>query len=86
MKNNRIFKLSAMSAAVTSALVTGQHAFAQGALEEVIVTATRRSESIQDIPLNISALGGDAIESQGLSSLAEAMQWVPGIHIVDQGS
>ena len=86
MKNNRIFKLSAMSAAVTSALVTGQHAFAQGALEEVIVTATRRSESIQDIPLNISAIGGDAIESQGLSSLAEAMQWVPGIHIVDQGS
>ena len=86
MKNNRIFKLSAMSAAVTSALVTGQHAFAQGALEEVIVTATRRAESIQDIPLNIAALGGGAIEEQGLTSLAEAMQWVPGIHVIDQGS
>ena len=86
MKNNRIFKLSAMSAAVTSALVTGQHAFAQGALEEVIVTATRRSESIQDIPLNIAAIGGGAIKEQGMSSLADAMKWVPGIHVIDQGS
>lgn len=86
MKNNRIFKLSAMSAAVTSALVTGQHAFAQGALEEVIVTATRRAESIQDIPLNIAALGGNTIKEQGMTSLADAMQWVPGIHVIDQGS
>jgi outer membrane receptor protein involved in Fe transport len=77
-----------MSAAVASALVTGQQAQAQQqtALEEVIVTATRRSESIQDIPLNIAAVSGEAIESQGLSSLAEVMQWVPGVHIVDQGS
>lgn len=88
MGDSRIFRLSAMSAAVASALVTGQQVQAQqqGALEEVIVTATRRSESIQDIPLNIAAISGDAIESQGLSSLAEVMQWVPGIHIVDQGS
>ncbi len=55
-------------------------------LEEVMVTATRRSESIQEIPLNISAISGDAIESQGLSNLSDVMQWVPGIHIVDQGS
>jgi iron complex outermembrane receptor protein len=85
MNSNRIFKLSAMSAAVASALIPVQ-VQAQGALEEVIVTATRRSESIQDIPLNIAAIGGGAIKSQGLSSLSEAMQWVPGIHIVDQGA
>ena len=86
MNTKRIFKLSAMSAAVASTMVAGPQAFAQGALEEVIVTATRRSESIQDIPLNIAAIGGGAIKEQGLSSLSEAMQWVPGIHIVDQGS
>ena len=55
-------------------------------LEEVVVTATRRAESIQEIPLNISAISGDAIESQGLTNLSQVMQWVPGIHIVDQGS
>jgi iron complex outermembrane receptor protein len=64
------------------------HAIAQdrAMLEEVIVTASRRSESIQDIPLNISAVSGDAIKAQGLSSLTDVMQWVPGIHLVDQGS
>ncbi len=87
MKTNRLFKLSTMSAAVTSALVTGSHqVHAQAALEEVIVTATRRAESIQDIPLNIAAIGGETIREQGLTGLAEAMQWVPGIHVVDQGS
>lgn len=55
-------------------------------LEEVVVTATRRAESIQEIPLNITAVSGEAIKSQGLASLADVMQWVPGIHIVDQGS
>ncbi|MFT6955722.1 MAG: iron complex outermembrane receptor protein [Halieaceae bacterium] len=85
MSRNRIFKLSTMSAAVASTLIP-VHVQAQSALEEVIVTATRRAESIQDIPLNIAALGENTIKSQGLSNLAEAMQWVPGIHIIDQGS
>ncbi|MEH6611215.1 MAG: TonB-dependent receptor [Halioglobus sp.] len=83
MTKNRIFKLSAISAAVASTLIPVQ---VQAQLEEVIVTATRRAESIQDIPLNISALGGGTIKEQGLSSLGEAMQWVPGIHVIDQGS
>jgi len=87
MTQNRIFQLSTMSAAVASVLATSPvQAQQPTVLEEVIVTATRRSESIQDIPLNIAAVSGDAIEAQGLSSLAEVMRWVPGIHIVDQGS
>ncbi len=86
MARNRIFQLSTMSAAVASVLATGTVQAQQAILEEVIVTATRRSESIQDIPLNIAAVSGEEIEAQGLSNLAEAMRWVPGIHIVDQGS
>ena len=56
-KKNRMAK--AVSAAVlTSAIATP--AFSQS-LEEVIVTATKRSESIQDVPLAITALSGDFI-------------------------
>lgn len=87
MKQQLTFKLSAMSAAIAATLVTGPQVQAQqSSLEEVIVTATRRAESIQDIPLNISAVSGDTITEQGLSNLADVMRWVPGIHIVDQGS
>ena len=40
-----------------------------GALEEIVVTAQRRSENLQDVPLSITALGGeklDVIQSGGV--------------------
>ncbi|MEH6584713.1 MAG: TonB-dependent receptor [Halioglobus sp.] len=86
MSKNRIFRLSAMSAAVASVLVSGQVQAQQNTLEEVIVTASRRAESIQDIPLNIAAVSGEELQTQGLSSLTEVMRWVPGIHVIDQGA
>ncbi len=54
-------------------------------LEEVVVTATRRAASIQDIPVNISAVGGEQIAKQGFGDLSELMSFVPGINIADQG-
>lgn len=51
----------------------------------IIVTATRRAESVQDIPLNIAAVGAEQIEEQGLTELSELLPFVPGINIVDRG-
>ena len=84
MTKTPLFKLTTLSAAVASAWVATPAMSQQ--LEEVIVTATRRAESVQDIPLNIAAVSGDQITSQGLTNLADVMRWVPGIHVVDQGS
>lgn len=53
--------------------------------DEIIVTATRRTESIQDIPINISAIGGAQIAQQGFGDLSELAAFVPGINISDQG-
>jgi len=53
--------------------------------DEIIVTATRRAESAQDIPLNIVAIGGDQIENQGFGDLSELGAFVPGLNIADQG-
>ena len=44
-------------------------AFAQDA-DEIIVTATRRAESVQDVPINISVVGASAIEELGITDLA----------------
>ena len=52
---------------------------------EIIVTATRRAESVQDIPLNIAAVGGEQIAEQGLTELSDLLPFVPGINIVDRG-
>jgi outer membrane receptor protein involved in Fe transport len=51
----------------------------------VTVTATRRDEDVQDIPLNIAAVGGEQIEEQGFDELADVLAYVPGINIVDRG-
>ena len=93
--SKRNIRLSrAVKLAILGIGVTGQ-SFAQSvdvddnpsmALEEVIVTATRRSESVQDIPVNIAAISGAQLEEQGMEALADLLATVPGINLVDQGS
>lgn len=53
--------------------------------DEIIVTATRRAESIQDIPFNIAAVGGEQIEKQGFNDISQLIDFIPGVNIVDQG-
>ncbi len=78
--------LSAAIATVLGAAAPAlQAAENQDNIAEVTVTATRRELSIQDVPLNIAAVGSAAIEEQGLSDLAELARTVPGLFVVDQG-
>jgi outer membrane receptor protein involved in Fe transport len=53
--------------------------------ETITVTATRRAESVQDVPLNIAAVGGAQIEEQGFDELSDVIAYVPGINVVDRG-
>ena len=74
MNNKRLFQRKAIVSAITAAglLGTPMLASAQGAsqLEEVIVTASARQQSMQDIPYNISAMSGDAMEAQQITDQA----------------
>ncbi|MEO8464250.1 MAG: TonB-dependent receptor [Gammaproteobacteria bacterium] len=75
--------------AAIATLLSGSYAgvtLAQSAqLEEIIVTASRRETTIQELPFNIAAIGGDQLDEQRLTSLTELGRWVPGLSIVDQG-
>ena len=53
--------------------------------QTITVTATRRAESVQDVPLNIAAVGASQIEEQGFDELADVLAYVPGINVVDRG-
>ncbi len=48
-------------------------------LEELVVTAERRSESIQDIPLSVAAIGGDDITVGKIAVLNDIAFAVPGV-------
>lgn len=54
--------------------------------DDIVVTATRREGTVQDVPINISAVGGDQLEAQGLDNLREVAATVPGVYILDQGN
>ena len=54
-------------------------------LQEVLVTAQRRSETIQDVPYNISALNSDTLQSANITSLNDLTRLVPGLTAVDEG-
>jgi outer membrane receptor protein involved in Fe transport len=63
-------------------------AFAQDdpiAVEEIVVTATRREQNIQDIPINIATFDGNTLETREITDLAELGRNVPGLYVVDQG-
>jgi len=85
MKQYGKFRASVLSVAVASTIVPGFANAQERLLEEVVVTATRRSESVQDIPLNITALSSSMIERERLSSLSDIARRVPGMTLVDQG-
>jgi iron complex outermembrane recepter protein len=84
-----LLKTTSAFVLAASAAFAGQ---AQDAAEDtelraqtITVTATRRAESVQDVPLNIAAVGGQQIEEQGFGELADVLAYVPGINVVDRG-
>ena len=71
----------ALSALGLSAPVTAQ----QSILEEVIVTARKREEAIQDVPVAITAFSGNQLRDAGITNLKDLGYQTPGLQ-VDQSS
>jgi iron complex outermembrane recepter protein len=56
------------------------------ALEEIVVSATRRDESVRDIPQSITALDGAYLAQAGVRGLQDYIASVPSLSAVDRGS
>ena len=74
---------TAVSAAVAAALIgvpaQAQQAKPKRALEEITVTATRVEESLQDVPIAVSALGSDDIEELGITNFSDYVLQLPSV-------
>lgn len=51
-------------------------------MADIVVTAQRRSENAQDIPIAISAIGGDALKERGIFETADLSGAVPNLQII----
>ena len=72
-----------MAVAVSAALAGGSQAIAQDPmLEEVIVTATKRSSNMQDIPQSIQAFTTEDIQRRGFRGIDDYSKQVPGLAMV----
>ena len=52
-------------------------------LEEVLVTATKRSESLQDVPMSISVMSGRQIQNLAIDNLGELSSMIPNFTVSD---
>ena len=55
-------------------------------LEEVLVTAQRREQNVQDIPLSVSALSADVLRDGGVLDISRLKLLVPGMNFGQTGS
>lgn len=53
---------------------------------DIIVTAQRYEQRLQDVPLSISAIGAEELQKRGVTSLADLQYSVPGLSIYEFGT
>lgn len=70
---------------VATSLVLSTNTLAQRQLEEVVVTAQKRAESLQDVPISIQAFSGAALENAGITSTDDLGMVAPGLNVQRSG-
>lgn len=74
-----------MGVGATSAFAQEAAAEAEQDAGEIVVTATRRATSLQDVPINISAVGAEQLERQRIDDVRDIADFTPGLTISDTG-
>ena len=77
MKTSSFLKLSSLALAIAT-ISTGTYA---AQLEEVIVTAQKRAESLQDVPISMTAITGERMKDAGITSFSELSGFVPNLGV-----
>jgi iron complex outermembrane receptor protein len=76
---------SYLTAAATAAVIASTfplHSWAQegaGTLEEIVVTAQKREQKLQDVPMAVTAVSGTQLEQQGITQFQDLLRSVPGV-------
>lgn len=69
-----------------STVGTGREPAGDKLIEELIVTANKRAQSIQDVPLSISAFSSEDIEKKNLVDMDDYLTTLPGVNMIDMGA
>ncbi|MBU3069197.1 TonB-dependent receptor [Aestuariicella sp. G3-2] len=75
-----------LSAAIVGLVSSGGVCAAPSVLEEIIVTAQKRDQSLQDVPLSVSVLSEEMISTYSLQSVEDLKTIVPALNIFSAAS
>ncbi|MBU1375036.1 MAG: TonB-dependent receptor [Alphaproteobacteria bacterium] len=78
-----VLLLGAAMAAMASAPALAQEG---NEVETVVVTAQKRAENIQDVPMAVSAISGDQIEKRGVTNITELSKFLPSVQITQSNN
>lgn len=73
-------------AATAQAMIQPQDDVRDDTQDEVIVTAQKREQRIEDVPVTVSAVSGARMANLGVNSLSEVAQYIPGLQIQEQSA
>ncbi|MGA2190124.1 MAG: TonB-dependent receptor [Steroidobacteraceae bacterium] len=76
---------TSLTAAVMTALYGAPAGAEDTGLQEVVVTATRRAVSAQDLPISITAVTGAALDEAGIEDIAGLAHSIAGVNFTDKG-
>jgi outer membrane receptor protein involved in Fe transport len=82
----RVALAGGLAIAAAAAAAPAIAADAQPTLAEVVVTATKRSENVQDVPVSVSVQSGQTLLDRGQSQLADYASYIPGFIVSNEGS
>ncbi len=74
--------------AITLALATSTGLYSvrvQADLEEVVVTATKRAENLQDVPLSVAALAEEKLDQLNIANFDDYIRYLPGVNSAGRG-
>jgi iron complex outermembrane receptor protein len=81
-----ILSSTALTSAWASDADPGDTGASSNALQEIVVTATRREESISKVPISITALNQDTLDEKGIRDITELVRFTPGVSIDTSGT
>jgi outer membrane receptor protein involved in Fe transport len=82
IRRNRLTNAIAVALTTSTGLVANP-AFAQ--LEEVIVTATKRVENLQNVPLAVTALSEETLDELNVANFDDYIRYLPGVNSAGRG-
>ena len=80
-KHTTISSIIALSTALSATSITTFAADEDFIIEDIIVTATKRSERMKDVPISMSALGAQQLEQTGVRDLKSIAEYIPNLQI-----